>query len=52
MVNVLRLPEIRERFFEMGIEPSPMSVQEFDVFIRAELVKWAKAIKDAGVTPE
>jgi tripartite-type tricarboxylate transporter receptor subunit TctC len=52
MVGVLRQPEIRDRFFEMGIEPAPMSVQEFDTFIRAELVKWAKAIKDAGVTPE
>ena len=29
-----------------------MSLQEFDTFVRAELAKWAKAIKDAGVTPE
>jgi len=49
MVDVLRLPETRERFAEMGIEPAPMSVQEFDAFIRAETVKWAKAVKDAGV---
>jgi tripartite-type tricarboxylate transporter receptor subunit TctC len=52
MVNVLRLPEIHERFAEMGIEPAPMSVQEFDAFIRAETAKWAKAVKDAGVPPQ
>lgn len=49
MVDVLRLPETRERFAEMGIEPAPMSVQEFDAFIRVETAKWAKAVKDAGV---
>lgn len=49
MVEVLRLPEVRERFTEMGIEPAPMSVQEFDVFIRNEAAKWAKAVKVAGV---
>lgn len=49
MVDVLRLPEIRDRFTEMGIEPAPMSVQEFDAFIRNEAAKWEKAIKVAGV---
>jgi tripartite-type tricarboxylate transporter receptor subunit TctC len=49
MVDALRLPEIRERFTEMGIEPAPMSVQAFDAFIRNETAKWAKAVKAAGV---
>lgn len=49
MVNVLRLPEIHERYADMGIEPAPMSIQEFDAFIRTETTKWAKAVKDAGV---
>jgi tripartite-type tricarboxylate transporter receptor subunit TctC len=48
----LKLPEVRERFAEMGIEPSPLSVQEFDAHIRSEAVKWAKAIKDSGATAE
>jgi len=49
MVDVLRHAEIRERFTEMGIEPAPMTTQEFDAFIRNETAKWANAIKVAGV---
>lgn len=52
MVKALRLPEVRERFADMGIEPSPLSVQDFDAHIRSETVKWAKAVKDSGATPE
>jgi len=52
MVAALRLPEIRERFADMGIEPSPLSVQEFDAHIRAETAKWAKAVKDSGAKAE
>ncbi len=52
MVKALMLPEVRERFAEMGIEPSPLSVQAFDAHIRSESVKWAKAVKDSGATAE
>lgn len=52
MVQALRLPEVRERFAEMGIEPSPLSVQEFDAHIRSEAAKWAKAVKDSGATAD
>lgn len=49
MVAALRLPEVHERFGDLGIEPAPMGIAEFDAFVRNETVKWAKAVKDAGV---
>lgn len=52
MVAALGLPDVRERFTDMGIEPAPMSVSAFDAFIRNETVKWAQAVKAAGVPPQ
>ena len=52
IVRILNMPDIRGRMLKLGLEPSPMSVQEFDAYIRSELVKWGKAVKAAGIQPE
>jgi tripartite-type tricarboxylate transporter receptor subunit TctC len=52
MVQVLKLPDVKERFTDLGVEPSPSSSQEFAVFLKSEAVKWAKAVKDSGMTPQ
>ena len=41
--------DVRERFIQMGIDPVGSSPAEFDKFLRAEVVKWAKVITEAGV---
>jgi tripartite-type tricarboxylate transporter receptor subunit TctC len=48
MVKVLKLPEIRDRLIAMAYRPIANTPEEFDSFIRAELAKWAKVIKDSG----
>ena len=49
ITSVLRMPEIQQRLTEMVIPPSPTSRAEFDQFIRAEVARWAKVIKDARI---
>jgi tripartite-type tricarboxylate transporter receptor subunit TctC len=49
ITSVLRMPEIQQRLTEMVIPPSPTSRNEFDQFIRAEIARWARVIKDAGI---
>ncbi len=49
MVKVLQLPEIRDRLVAMGYRPIANTPEQFDVFIRAEITKWAKVIKEAGI---
>ena len=44
--------DLRERFVQMGIDPVGSSPAEFDQFLRAEVAKWAKVIKEAGVKIE
>ena len=50
MVKVLQLPEIRDRLVAMGYRPIANTAEQFDAFIRAEIAKWAKVIKEAGIT--
>jgi tripartite-type tricarboxylate transporter receptor subunit TctC len=41
--------EVRDRFFASGVEAAPASAEEFGKFIKAELDKWTKVIKAAGL---
>jgi tripartite-type tricarboxylate transporter receptor subunit TctC len=47
--TVLRLPDVQERMSELMMPPAPTSPDGFDKFIRAEIARWAKVIKDAGI---
>jgi tripartite-type tricarboxylate transporter receptor subunit TctC len=49
-VNIVRSPEIVERLAAMGNEPVGSSPEEFDKHIREEIPKWAKVIREAGIT--
>jgi tripartite-type tricarboxylate transporter receptor subunit TctC len=50
--RVLGLPEVRQRHLAAGTEAVGNSPQEFAALIRAEMAKWAKVIKLAGIKAE
>lgn len=50
--QVLIVPETRQRLADQGVDASPMTPEQFASKIKAELVKWARLIRDAGITPE
>ena len=45
-------PEIQKRFSTLGAELITQSPREFAAFVRAEIQKWAKLVKDSGIQPE
>lgn len=45
---VLAMPEVRERILVTGNVPWWATSDEYAAFVRAEIVKWAKAVKDSG----
>jgi tripartite-type tricarboxylate transporter receptor subunit TctC len=49
VVASLNTPEARETLLAQGAEPVPTTPQEFDAFLKAEIRKWGKVIKDAGI---
>jgi tripartite-type tricarboxylate transporter receptor subunit TctC len=46
--KLLQLPEVRERFGQQGAIPTPMTPQQYAVFIRAEIAKWGPVVKSSG----
>ena len=51
-VRILAMPDVRERFQAQGVEPVGSTPEQFGEHIRAQMSKWAKVVKDAGVTAE
>lgn len=48
-VRALGLPEVRERLARLGAEPVGNSSAEARRFVHAEVEKWAKTVKNAGI---
>jgi tripartite-type tricarboxylate transporter receptor subunit TctC len=51
IVKVLQMPEIQERLATSGAEPVGSTPEEFDAYVRSEIAKWNRVIKQAGVPP-
>ena len=52
VVKILRAPDMREKFISMGAEPVGSSQEQFGAFIKSEMAKWGKVIRDANIKPE
>jgi len=52
IVRALQAAEVRDRLASDGADPVGSTPEAFAAFLRAETVKWAKVVKDAGITPE
>ncbi|MBX9813061.1 MAG: tripartite tricarboxylate transporter substrate binding protein [Burkholderiales bacterium] len=48
MVRILKLPDVRERFESLGMEPVGDTPDQFAQYIRSELAKYAKVVKQSG----
>jgi tripartite-type tricarboxylate transporter receptor subunit TctC len=48
IVRSVKTAEARERFLAQGAEPVGDSPDQFGVYLRAEVAKWAKVIKTSG----
>jgi tripartite-type tricarboxylate transporter receptor subunit TctC len=50
--RIVRLPEVAQRFQLDGAEAVGSTPKEFAAFLKAEMQKWSKVIRDAGIKPE
>ncbi len=49
LARVLRNPEMRERLALQGVDPIIDTPEEFGTYVREEIARWGKVVRDAGV---
>ncbi len=52
VASALALPDVKERLSILGADGVGDTPQHFAAFIKADIAKWAKVIKDAGIKVE
>lgn len=49
IVRILKSPSMLERLAQDGADPAPTTPEEFAVFIKTEIAKWAKVVQAANI---
>jgi tripartite-type tricarboxylate transporter receptor subunit TctC len=52
LVAILERSATRKLLADQGIQPEGRNAEQFAAFIRSERSKWAKLVKDVGITPK
>jgi tripartite-type tricarboxylate transporter receptor subunit TctC len=47
---LLNSVELKDQLFKQGVDPEPMTPEEFGAYIRSEVEKWAHIVKVSGAT--
>jgi tripartite-type tricarboxylate transporter receptor subunit TctC len=47
--EAIRTPEVRERFEHLNIESPPTTPEEFRAFIKDQIERWSKVVKEANI---
>ena len=52
LARIIATPDMQQRMADLGADPARETPEQFAAFIRTEIVKWAKVIKESGATAE
>ena len=52
IAGILRAPEVVKRFESEAVDALPMTTQQFGKYIQEETVKWARVVREAGITAQ
>lgn len=50
VVDLLRLPDVKEQLFKGGFEPTGSTIEQMASVLESGLKTWAKFVKEAGIT--
>ena len=51
IVKILHTPEMREYLVNQGLDPAPTRPEEFSAYIRSEVNKWGRVVRDVSAAP-
>jgi tripartite-type tricarboxylate transporter receptor subunit TctC len=49
---IVAMPDVQDKLRNLGVEPDGRTSAAFSTFQNAEIVKWGKVIRDAGIQAE
>jgi tripartite-type tricarboxylate transporter receptor subunit TctC len=52
IVDIMRMPEMRDRLVNQGAEPLTNTPEQFAAYIKSEIAKWAKIVRDTGIASQ
>ena len=52
LARTMSAPDVRDRLAADGAEPTTGTPEQFGAFLRAEINRWTKVVKDAGIVAE
>jgi tripartite-type tricarboxylate transporter receptor subunit TctC len=52
ITRALSAPDVRERLAQLGLDWRSNTPGEFAAFLRDEVRKWSRAVKDSGATAD
>lgn len=52
LAKALETPAVREKLLAQGVEPVGGTPQQFRAFLRTEMEKWGKVVREAGIRAE
>jgi tripartite-type tricarboxylate transporter receptor subunit TctC len=47
--DALSQPDVQRRLADTAAEPTPMGSEQFAIFLKTEVAKWTRLVKDAGI---
>ena len=51
-VKALKLPEVRDRFDTLDIRPIGSTPEQFSAYIKSEIARWGKVVRQSGAKPD
>src|SRR6185503_5710863 len=52
ILKILATDDMKRRLSSEGAEPAPMGPADFNVFVRNEIAKWTKLVRERKIAPE
>jgi tripartite-type tricarboxylate transporter receptor subunit TctC len=49
IVQIMKLPDVREKLVAQGADPVTNTPEQFTAYVKSEIAKWSKVVKDAGI---
>ena len=47
--EAIRAPDVKERFEQLNIESRPNTPEEFRAFVKDQIERWGKVVKEANI---